>query len=75
MNHPDPAVVGLMDDELIDKRVRICDRAHPHYGETGKLIGNTIWVAGALMTELRLENCQHSTRACFVGKGQVELCR
>jgi len=59
--------------ELLQRRVRIVDRAHPHYPEHGYLTGETIAVLGTPMTKVKLESCRHGTDACFVAKGQIAL--
>lgn len=53
-------------------RVRICDPAHPHYPEHGRLTGKIISVLGALMAEVSLDDCIHGTDGCFIMRGQIE---
>lgn len=54
-------------------QVRICDPAHPHFGESGELTGKVIRLLGKTdMAEVKLHNCIHGTDGCFVSKGQVE---
>lgn len=56
-------------------RVRICDKQHPHYGETGVMTGKIITMKFGTreqMAEITLENCRHGVDRCFVKKGQVE---
>lgn len=65
-----------MNDMAIKRMlVRICDPKHPHFPETGYLTGKTISVLGKPMTEVKINNCQHGTDGCFVGKGQIEAFR
>lgn len=52
-------------------RVFICDREHPHFGESGTLTGKVISLLGTPMAEVRLEDCKHGTDGCFVVKGQI----
>jgi len=60
-------------DSLIGQRVFICDRKHPHYGESGTLTGKIISLFGKPMTEVHIENCKHGTDGCFVSAGQIQL--
>lgn len=53
-------------------RVFICDRKHPHYGESGTLTGKMISLFGKPMAEVKLELCKHGTDGCFVSKGQIQ---
>jgi hypothetical protein len=62
--------------ELKQKRVRIVNRDHPHYRETGFLTGEVVvmfW--GTKMAKLALENCRHGTDACFISLGDIEIDR
>jgi hypothetical protein len=52
-------------------RVYVCDRKHPHYGESGVMTGKVISLFGKPMAEVRLNDCKHGTGGCFVSKGQV----
>jgi hypothetical protein len=54
-----------------DIRVFVCDRKHPHYGESGVMTGKVISVVGQPMAEVKLDACKHGTDGCFVSKGQV----
>jgi len=54
-------------------RVFICDRRHPHYGESGEMTGLIVrpkW-GGADMAEVKLFDCKHGVDGCFVTKGQI----
>jgi hypothetical protein len=62
-------------DPLLQKRVRITKRDHPHYRETGFMTGKVISLLGKSMAELKLENCRHGTDGCFVSKGDIEIDR
>lgn len=53
-------------------RVFVCDRKHPHFGESGTLTGKVISVLGTPMAEVKLEDCRHGTDGCFVKKGQIQ---
>jgi hypothetical protein len=55
-------------------RVFVCDRKHPHYGESGVMTGKVITMkfSGEQMAEVKLDDCKHGTDGCFVGKGQVQ---
>lgn len=62
-------------EERMGKKVIICDKKHPHYGETGVLTGKVIQVFSKKMGEVILDNCKHGTSGCFVEPGQIrELC-
>ena len=66
----------MTNKELKTQRVRIVNRQHPHYRETGFMTGEMISVLGKTpMAKVKLENCQHGTDACYVGKGDVEIDR
>ena len=39
-------------------RVYVCDRKHPHYGESGVLTGKIISLFGTPMAEVTLDNCK-----------------
>lgn len=56
---------------LYTKRVYVCDRQHPHYGESGTLTGKIISLFGTPMAEVKLDACKHGTDGCFVQKGQI----
>jgi hypothetical protein len=64
---------GMTNDEVKAERVRICDRKHPHYGESGRLTGKVISLFGNAMAEVKLDNCQHGTEGCFVSKGEISI--
>lgn len=58
------------------QRVQIINRKHPHFEEYGRFTGKIITMrfgSKAPMAEVKLENCQHGTDGCFVGKGDVKL--
>lgn len=55
-------------------RVYICDKKHPHFGESGVLTGKIIqfpWGGDNKMAEVKLDTCKHGTDGCFVSHGQV----
>ena len=52
-------------------RVYVCDKKHPHFGESGVLTGKIISVLGTPMAEVTLDDCKHGTDGCFVTKGQI----
>ena len=54
-------------------RVRIVDKDHPHYGESGHLTGTIISVVGKRMAEMKIEHCRHGTDGCFISRGQIEI--
>lgn len=56
-------------------RVRVVDRKHPHFDESGKLTGEVVTLFGEPMAKLALDNCRHGTDACFVTKGQIDIDR
>lgn len=58
---------------MADERVQIIDPDHPHFPEHGVFTGKVIkMIWGARMAEVKLDNCQHGTDACFVSPGQIE---
>lgn len=61
-------------ERIAAERVRIVDREHPHYGETGEFRGEVIkfryW--DGKMAKIHLDACQHGTDACYVSPGQIE---
>jgi hypothetical protein len=58
-------------DRAARLRVYICDRKHPHYGESGEMTGKIVMLMGEPMAEVALDNCKHGTSGCFVSKGQI----
>ena len=60
------------DVDLTTIRVFIKDKAHPHYGESGRLTGGVIRVLGEPMAHVQLEDCKHGTGACYVKVGQID---
>ena len=54
-------------------RVRIVDREHPHYPESGYLTGSIINVLGQLMAEMKIDGCRHGTDGCFISRGQIAV--
>ena len=60
-----------MTEDPTSIRVRITNREHPHYSETGFLTGNVISVLGTPMAEVRLEHCRHGTDGCFAKQGDL----
>lgn len=63
----------MTDEELKRVRIRICDPAHPHYSEFGRLTGATINLLGTPMTEIKLDHCAHGVTGCFVKRFQIML--
>lgn len=55
------------------QRVTICDRTHPHYGESGIFTGDVITfkLTREDMALVKLDACAHGMEACYVSKGQV----
>lgn len=64
---------ALTNEEMTQRRVRIVDREHPHFPESGKLTGKIITLFGTPMAELKLDNCIHGTDGCFVKHGQISI--
>lgn len=65
----------MTNDEMKSKRVRIVNRDHPHYRETGFLTGEVVSLLGKPMARVTLEQCKHGTDACFISKGDIEIDR
>ncbi len=52
--------------------IRITDLNHPHFGESGILTGEVVWVMGIRMAKVELMDCNHGTDGCYVTAKQVE---
>lgn len=68
-----PKVARAAGQEPLNIRVRIVDREHPHYPETGVLTGKIVtfpW--GEKMAEMKLDACAHGEDGCYVSPGQVK---
>lgn len=58
---------------ITEQVVRIVNREHPHYRETGKLTGEIITLFGKPMAKVALSDCRHGTDACFVSPGDIAI--
>jgi hypothetical protein len=65
----------VTNDRLLKQTVRITNREHPHYRESGKLTGKVISLFGKPMAEVKLGDCRHGGDACFVRTGDIEIDR
>ena len=54
-------------------KVRITNKKHPHFDETGVLEDKIIYVVGKPMIRVKLDNCIHGTDACFCKKTDFKL--
>jgi hypothetical protein len=60
--------------DWIGRKVKIVRKDHPHYGERGTIVRETMTALGKVGTVIKLYDCVHGVDECFIfNQNEVEF--